>query len=264
MTITARTRVFAILGDPVTQSRSPLIQNAAIQAAGLDAVYVALAVSAAEFTGLFKSLARAGGGGNVTKPHKGLAAAALDRPSQNVSQTRACNTFWLENGLVVGENTDVIGFAKAIDNHFGPVAGKRVLLLGAGGAARAVVAALARGQCDRIELLARSPQRLEELRAVAKVKVTPATGETCDLIVNATSLGMRADDPLPIAADHLHGDVFDLVYSPAATPLVRAARAKGLRAFDGTEMLLHQAAAAFECWFEQDAPLEVMRTAIQA
>ena len=265
--ITARTRVFAILGDPVTQSLSPIIHNAAIRAAGLDAVYTALHTSADDFTGLCKALARAGGGGNVTTPHKGLAAAALDRASDLVRQTNACNTFWLENGQIVGDNTDVTGFRKALHEHFGPATGQRVLLLGGGGAARAVVAALAAERCDRIDVQARSQTGIAELRAVTTAVPIAAVQDDAryDLVVNATSLGMRASDALPLSGEQFEraGAVFDLVYANGATPLVRAARAAGLRAFDGTEMLLQQAAAAFECWWSQPAPLAAMREALR-
>lgn len=266
---TARTRVFAILGDPVSHSRSPQIYNAAFAELGLDAVYVAMRCSADDAAGLVRALARAGGGGNVTAPHKQIAAATVERPTEVVQRTGACNTFWLEQGSIAGDNTDVEGFRTALHNHFGPARGQRVLLLGAGGAARAVVAALALDGCRTIDVMTRNPARVQELAAIASdtavtISAVAAPQHSYDLAINATPLGHKADDPLPIASEHfaqLHG-LLDLIYGGGHTPLVRAARAAGLPAFDGSEMLLQQAVAAFQrCW-QQPAPVAAMRTAL--
>ena len=139
--LTARTRVFAILGDPIEHSLSPVIQNAAFREAGVDGVYVALHCDAEGMVGFMSGLGGAGGGGNVTLPHKEKAASVLDKASEAVRRTGACNTFWGENGKLCGDNTDVEGFGRALRYFLGDgPAGYRVLLLGAGGAARAVPA----------------------------------------------------------------------------------------------------------------------------
>jgi len=140
VSLTARTRLFALLGDPVGHSLSPRFQNAALAALDLDGVYVALRAHAAELPGLLRGVALAGGGGNVTLPHKALAAQVVDRTTPAVERTGACNTFWAEDGMVWGDNTDVAGVAAAVRLVLGgPPAGARALLLGAGGAASAAL-----------------------------------------------------------------------------------------------------------------------------
>src|SRR5690606_25709966 len=130
------------LGNPVAHSLSPRFQNAAFAAAGVDGVYIALRCEAEAVPGLMTGIARAGGAGNVTVPHKALAARLVDRATDAVRRTSACNTFWLEDGRIHGDNTDVAGVRSAMERLTGSVAGARVLLLGAGGAARAAVCAL--------------------------------------------------------------------------------------------------------------------------
>ena len=133
--ITAATRPFVLLGDPVSHSLSPRIHNAAFRACGVDGVYVAIRCSPADAGALLRAIAHGGGGGNVTLPHKILAAGVLDRQTSAVTRTGACNTFWSEDGLVCGDNTDVEGFRRALDGFVPASAGSRVLLIGAGGAA---------------------------------------------------------------------------------------------------------------------------------
>lgn len=278
--ISAGTRSIALLGDPVSHSLSPRFQNAAFQAAGVDGVYLALRCGAEEFPGLLRGIARAGGGGNVTVPHKEAAAALVDLPTDAVRRTGACNTFWLEDGRIHGDNTDVAGFRAAVRALVGSPAHARVLLLGAGGAARAALLALLDDGVDTICLLNRTAARAEALRAhVAdqtrtlgqsrgRIDVAPALDalrtETFDLVVNATSLGLRADDPLPLSFDAgvRSGAALDLVYAPGETSWVREARARGFPAADGLEMLIQQGAAAFERWWGRQAPVAVMRAAV--
>lgn len=270
---TAATRVFALLGDPVAHSRSPHIHNAAFSAAGVDAVYVALRCSSDDAAAALRALARAGGGGNVTVPHKGVAAAAVEVPSGEVLRTGACNTFWLEDGRICGDNTDVAAFRVAVKALTGPLAGARVLLLGAGGGARAVVAGLLDEGADRIVVRNRSRVRGEALMAAfatsreltLAVDAESIAGEAFDLVVNATSVGIRPHDPLPIDLPSLGniGALLDLVYMPEGTPILRIARERGIRAADGTEMLLEQAAAAFQRWWRRPAPVNAMRQALR-
>src|SRR5690625_35765 len=208
------TRLIVLLGDPVAHSLSPIFQNAAFQAAGVDGVYLSLRASTDDFPGLFLGIARAGGGGNVTLPHKLVAAQLIERRTKEVDSTGACNTFWLEDGVVCGDNTDVAGVRGAVDLLTGSPRGARVLLLGAGGAARAALTALLDDGADSIHLLNRTPARAAEIieefsesphhRSVAPGVlhlVEPGTDlgdEHFDLVINATSLGLREADPLPI------------------------------------------------------------------
>lgn len=265
---TAATRVFALLGDPVSHSLSPLLQNAALAHLGLDGVYVALRCSAAHAPGLVASLACAGGGGNVTVPHKATVLAALDRTTEAVVRTGACNTFWGEEGVVCGDNTDVHGFRAAFTTGMRDPAGARVLLLGAGGAARAVLAALLADRVDRVVVYNRTPQKAAELVARTddpRLRVADSVdGLDIDVVINATSLGLRSGDPLPIDLERLRrvGGVFDLVYRPEGTALVRTAHSRGIPAVDGTGMLVHQGAAAFARWWGREAPIDVMRHAV--
>lgn len=273
--ISATSRVFALLGDPVEHSFSPEIQNAAMSAAGVDGVYVAVPTVEDDLAGLMRGLARGGGGGNVTLPHKEKAASFLDRPNSTVRRTGACNTFWgEEDGTVVGDNTDVEGCRRAVASFLsGAPAGARVLMLGAGGAARAALVALLDDGVDEVRILNRS---VERARAVSRriggerVRVVPTAsevgGEEFDLVVNATRLGLDDDDPLPLDLElpGRVGAVFDMVYGEDGTPFVRAARERGIRATDGIEMLIQQGAAAFERWWDREAPLDAMREAFRA
>ena len=270
----AATRVLALLGDPVAHSLSPVFQNAAIRAAGLDAVYVALRCDPGAFPGLHRGIAGAGGAGNVTIPHKAAAAALLDVASPAVARTGACNTFWSEGGRIHGDNTDVEGFTAACRALIGAPAGSRVLVLGTGGAARAAVAALIDGRSDAVHVLSRAAERARAMAGALDPRgrrVTALAGagavrrEGYDLVVNATPLGLHDDDALPLdlEAPVRVGAALDLVYrAGGATAWTTAATRLGIPAADGTEMLLRQGAAAFERWFGRPAPVEAMREAL--
>lgn len=271
MTITAATRMFALLGDPVSHSLSPAMQNAAIRAAAEDAVYIALRCSSEFVTPLVRAIAHAGGGGNVTIPHKALAAAAVDRPSDAVIATGACNTFWLDNGQVRGDNTDVAGFEAAARHLLGTLEGVTACVFGTGGAARAVVHAVLRGGGEAM-VVGRSTASLAMLartfdsdaRVRTAVGFAPVPAGRFDLFVNATPVGMKGDDVAPIDLDTFPAirAVIDLVYRAGGTALTRSAALRGIDAMDGREMLLAQGAAAFELWFGRKAPADAMRAAI--
>lgn len=270
--VTSATRVFALLGDPVSHSSSPVIQNAAMREMALDGVYVALRSGAEEMVGFMRGLAGAGGGGNITLPHKEKAATVVDVRSPAVTRTGACNTFWHEDGLIHGDNTDVEGFSRTLEVLLGgPPEGRRALVLGAGGAARACLVALMDGGIEEVHLRNRTRDRA---RAVARriggarVRVldTPAqmVGESYDLVVNTTRLGLAPDDPLPMDLRSLQraGAVLDMVYGPRATPFVSAAQELGIRAWDGSEMLVQQGAVSFERWWGRKPSIEVMRESL--
>jgi shikimate dehydrogenase len=273
MTITAKTRVLTLLGDPVSHSASPETQNAAFQAAGVDGVYVAVRCEPEDLSGFMRGLARAGGGGNITLPHKEKAATFVDFPNEAVRRTGACNTFWGVNGKVHGDNTDVDGFRRALQVFLGGSAdGVRALLLGAGGAARAALLGLLDEGASEVLIYNRTEERA---RAVARriggqrARVVPLekelAGERFDVVVNATRLGLEPNDPTPIDFSLFEraGGALDLVYGKHKTSFVRAAEAKGIRCADGMEMLVQQGAVSFERWWNQPAPLDVMREAIR-
>lgn len=273
MIITSSTRVLALLGDPVGHSLSPVIQNAACRASGMDGVYVAVRCAGDDLFGFMRGLSRAGGGGNITLPHKEKAASVVDVASDAVRRTGACNTFWGgPDGRVHGDNTDVDGFRRAATAFVGPLKGSRVLLLGAGGAARATLMGLLEEGVDEVVLHNRSAERARAVArriggAHARVASIPEElrGQSFDLVVNATRVGMNPGDPSPLDFERLSrvGAAMDLVYGKEATPFVRAAEAFGVRAADGGEMLVQQGAAAFSRWWGQDAPTDAMREALR-
>lgn len=274
--VSASTRVLALLGDPVSHSLSPRIQNAAIRALGFDGVFVALRCTGDDVPALVRALTHAGGGGNVTVPHKEAAFRAVDRRSAAAEATGAVNTFWLAEGEVWGDNTDVEGFTAAVRMLLGrSIGGGRVLVVGAGGAARAVVHALASHGAERVVIVNRTQERARELahrfgRGRTRIEVVASAGDigadAFDLAVNATSLGLDPGDPLPLdpAAAAPIDAALDLVYAPGGeTRWVRAMNAHGIPTIDGTEMLLQQGAAAFRRWWSLDPPLELMRAALR-
>jgi shikimate dehydrogenase len=269
----ASTRLFVLLGDPVAHSLSPTFQNPAIRHLGLDAVYVALRCDADSVGPLMRAVARAGGGGNVTVPHKGAAARGVDRPSDAVVRTGACNTFWAEDGRVCGDNTDVAGFRHAAARLIATLRGASVLIVGAGGAAAAAVCALADDGAAEVTLLNRTPERARRLAerfsrrgtVVQAAVATEVSGAEFDLVVNASSGALASEAPFPLGSLRRVGAALDLVYSPdGTTPFVAGARAAGIPAEDGTAMLLAQGAAAFTLWFGVEAPVDVMREALQS
>lgn len=265
--------LYVLLGDPVQHSLSPVLHNAAFASLQLESVYVALRAPEELVAPLMRAVARGGGGGNVTLPHKRSAVRALDRASSAVDATGACNVFWWEEGAgLCGDNTDVDGFAAAAEALIeGTLKDRRVLLVGAGGAARAVTfACLSRGVA-RLDLVNRSIARSESLsrdlgwpnglRMLERME--DARSEAYDLAVNATTLGLRASDPLPLDPVAIKaGAILDLVYGPDDTRLVRAARDAGLRAEDGRRMLVEQAAASFRLWVGREPPREVMAATV--
>jgi shikimate dehydrogenase len=262
------------LGDPVSHSFSPIIQNAACAAAGVDGVYVALRCDRAGLSALMESIAQGGGGGNVTLPHKERAAAVVEMPSEAVRRTGACNTFWNEGGKIRGDNTDVEGFRRALEAFLErSPRDHRVLVLGAGGAARAVLLALLDEGVKDITLHNRTVERAravsrrlggERVRVVSPVE--ELDGGQFDLVVNSTRLGLDPTDPLPLDLHRLGrvGAVMDLVYGDAPTPFVREARTFGVPATDGGEMLVQQGAVSFERWWGREAPVDSMRAALEA
>jgi shikimate dehydrogenase len=274
MQIRATSRLLAVIGDPVVHSLSPAMHNAAIAALGLDAVFVALRCGAEAFETVVQGLLAAGGAASITVPHKRAAAELVDEPSDLVHRTGACNTIWAHDGAIAGDNTDVAGVDDELQRLVGGREVRHAVVLGTGGSARAVAVAIA-GRWPEAEVAAASRDaarraQFEKWAGEAGVRVWGLeVGEMngADLVVNATPLGLTADDPLPVDGQVLErlrpAAVLDLVYARGETRLVRGARARGIRAADGRGVLVGQGAAAFRRFFHVDPPMEIMRGAVE-
>lgn len=268
MEVSADTRLLVVLGDPVDHSLSPLMHNAAIRALGLDAVYVALPTPAAALGTVLSALAAVGAAGNVTLPHKEAAERCVARKTDLCERVGACNTFWTEHGALVGDNTDVPAILTAL-RQLGVQGAASWLLVGTGGAARAVAVAAAEARAE-LHVVSRDAGRASGFADWARrsgARAAPARGELRpDVVINATPLGLKPSDPLPFDPDRADGlaAALDLVYARGGTPWVRALRAAGVRAQDGRDVLIHQGAAAFDRFFPDraGAPVEVMRAAV--
>jgi shikimate dehydrogenase len=251
-----------VIGWPVAHSRSPVIHRYWLKLYGLDGAYEMEAVRPEDIGGFLKSLGERGyAGANVTLPHKEAALAAAVRPDEAARTIGAANTLWLdEAGLLHASNTDAYGFmthlaAEAPDWNRGE---RPVAVLGAGGAARAILHGLIEAGASRILLANRTEGRAKALAEGFGDRVSVIAWADrnralagCGLLVNTTSLGMTGKPPLDIDLAALPRDaiVADIVYSPLETPLLAAARARGNRVVDGLGMLLHQAVPGFERWF---------------
>jgi shikimate dehydrogenase len=257
--VNARLRAACVVGWPIAHSRSPLIHNYWLKRYGIAGEYRREAVPPQEFAAFVHSLAARGYvGANVTVPHK-EAALALTRPDDRAQAVGAANTLWLDGDILRSTNTDVEGFLDNLDAN-APQWDRglaNAVVLGAGGAAHAVVYGLIGRGVGRIIIVNRTRSRAEVLRERfgSRVHVAEwgdaAVWADAGLLVNATTLGMAGQPELPIDVKRLpgHAVVADLVYVPLRTPLLRAAREHGLRAADGLGMLLHQAVRGFALWF---------------
>jgi len=264
-------RRIVLFGHPVAHSLSAVFQNAAIAAAGIAARYEAVDVAPCSFAAVFAGMRDTDGAGNVTVPHKAAAFTACDARTAVAERVGAVNTFWVEAGRIIGDNTDVIGVRSAVD-ALGDAGlhGARLALLGSGGAAAAVLAAVG-DEVGSVCVWSRSVARGEALRARfagPSVQVTDDIEAACrgaDVVINATPLGLTGD-ALPIAPERLAGSarILDLAYRRVGTtPWVTACRTAGLRAEDGLTMLVAQGAAAFRRWFGTAPNLEVMWDALR-
>lgn len=269
------TRVAAVIGSPIRHSLSPAIHNAAFRSLDLDWVYVALEVADGAVPAALDGVRALGIEGlSVTMPHKDAVAAGVDDLSDDARVLGAVNCVVRDGSRLTGHNTDGPGFLGGLRAAAGlDVAGARCVVLGAGGAARAVIRSLAVAGAADVAVVNRTPHRGEAAArlagAVGRVGVADDV-TTADLLVNATSVGMGAEPgapaPLPIAAELLHGGlvVADLVMHPVTTPLLQAAAERDATPVDGLGMLVHQAALAFELWTGVAAPLEAMTAAAAA
>jgi len=270
--VSGATRVAGVIGYPVAHSLSPALHNAAFAAAGLDWVHVALPVRAGRAAAAVAAMDVLGLRGlSVTMPHKTDVVGAAHRASTTVARLGAANTLVATPNGVLAESTDGAGLlaALAVDHAWSPP-GQVAVVLGAGGAARAVTLALADAGAARVVVVARRPEAAATCAALAgrrgQVGTVEVVGEA-DLVVDATSVGMAGAglplqlDPARLAAGQL---VVDLVYAPPSTALLVAASAAGATAVNGLGMLLHQAALQFELWTGVPAPIAAMRAALRA
>ena len=279
--ISGHTQLAAVIGSPVAHSISPAIHNAAFAQCGLDWVYLAFEVAPGAARAALDAARVLGIRGlSVTMPHKTAVADAVDELTDAARALRAVNCVVLREGRLVGDNTDGAGFVDAFRHDTGrDVAGLRCAVIGGGGAGRAVARALAEADAGEVVIVTRRPEAAEATAVIAggPGRARPGTisdVESCDVVVNATPLGMTAggagrtstggagptNTALPVPAERLHTGqvVIDLVYSPRETPWLAAARARGIEAHGGLSMLVFQAAHAFAQWTGQAAPVDAM------
>ncbi|MBI3707120.1 MAG: shikimate dehydrogenase [Proteobacteria bacterium] len=253
-------RAACVMGWPVAHSRSPLIHGYWLKRHGVKGDYRREAVTAGDFPAFLKSLGERGYvGGNITQPHKEM-ALKLTEPDERARAIGAANTIWIDNGKLRSTNTDVIGFLSSLDVG-GPGWDKNLMdavVLGAGGAARAVVYGLVERGAERVHVVNRTIARAEVFSERFGPRVHPVGWDAmprlikdAGLIVNTTSLGMTGNPELPIDLSGVRDDavIGEIIYVPLKTKLLQAAEKRGLRHSDGLDMLLYQAVRGFELWF---------------
>jgi len=276
MKITGKTAVIGIFGHPVTHSLSPVMHNCAFSKMNLDYVYVPFSVHPDNLETAVNG-ARAMGlrGLNITVPHKEAIIPFLDEVSEEASLLGAVNTVDIRDGRLIGYNTDGLGFIRSIKEALGcSPKGKKVGILGAGGAARGVGISLALAGAMEITFFNRTEERAKKLADEIQKK-TSASSEgfslkpiflknlkTVDILINGTSLGMKENDHKVLASEWFpkSGVVVDMVYNPPTTPFLQTAEAIGLKYINGMGMLVHQGALAFEIWTGEEAPVGSMQS----
>jgi shikimate dehydrogenase len=275
------TKLVVLLGEPLGHSLSPAIHNAMFAHLGLDYLYLPVEVSRENLAVVFNGLRRMNVAGcNVTIPHKVAILEHLDELHPQAAALGAVNTIRFADGRAIGYNTDGEGFLRSLaEGGINSVAGQEILLLGAGGAVRAIAMSLAFAGAAAIHLCNRSVDKADRLAAEINAKIRPCASTVsaesgalrqvvarCQLLVNGTSLGMHPhEQALPIAAELLapHLTVADIVYNPHTTRLLAAAMERGCRVVHGLGMLLHQGALGFALWTGIEPPLAPMRAAAE-
>ncbi len=267
MTISGKTRVCGVIGDPIEHSLSPIMHNAAFQALDLDYVFLAFKVKPACVTDAVNGMRALNiRGFNVTMPHKKTVMASLDRIDLSAQIINSVNTILNKENLLFGFNTDGVGAVRALKENGVELKGRKVLLLGAGGAARAIAYAMAK-EADELavlnrtvkdaQALARLVEKAANKRIVAgslSLEDIDANLQDSDILINATSVGMKPrpdETPVPIELLRKNLSVMDIVYNPLETKLAKDAKAVGAKVVSGVEMLIYQGAASFEIWTRQ-------------
>ena len=277
--VSGSTRLYGIMGYPIGHSLSPLMHTLAFRHHGLDAVYVPFSVAPEDLAkAVAGAMALGVAGFNVTIPHKEAIMACLDEVTDEARAIGAVNTVHVQDGRTTGHNTDGAGFLQPLQNLGTPLNQLSVCVLGAGGAARALAAALLNAGCPQLIIANRTHARSERLAAdlqkrfvAAEVRAVPMSdaadaAQQSGLLVNATSLGMHEGDE-PLLPSRCFGPeqiVYDIVYRPLNTPFLQDARAAGATTIGGLDMLLGQGAAAFMIWTDLAFPLEAVRPALEA
>jgi shikimate dehydrogenase len=277
VTISGKTKVCGVIGDPIEHTLSPVMHNAAFEALKLDYTFLAFNVKPALVGDAVNGMRALGIVGlNVTMPHKKVVAPYLNEMDPTAKFLNAVNTIHNREGKLFGYNTDGVGALRALRENGVEPKGKKVLLLGAGGAATAIACTLAK-ETECLVILNRTPQPALELanllhetlrRKVVGDALSPRAIKNnladCDVLINATCVGMKPNaDQTPVPAELLKPDlaVMDIVYNPIETKLAKDAKAAGAKVVSGVEMLIYQGAASFEIWTGCKAPVEVMRKA---
>jgi len=279
--VKATTNIYGIFGHPVSQSLSPVMHNSAFSELGLDCVYVAFDIDPKEIAQATESLRIMGIKGiNITIPHKQSIMPHLDEISPDAKLTGAVNTVKNTDGTLLGFNTDVGGVLRAIKEELDFSSdNSRVLLIGAGGAARAVLSGFCMNNTSRVCIANRTTQKAQKLALEFRTHFPDVEISTLslqddqaisremnnsDILINASSAGMNGENnlELPIAELREGAVVYDLVYKPLETELVTTAKELGYKASGGLSMLLYQGAESFEIWTGEPAPVETMRKAL--
>jgi len=280
MKITGKTRVLGIIGWPVTHSLSPVMYNAAFEYLGLDFCYLPFLVKGGNLDSAIKGIPALNIAGlNVTIPYKESVLPYLSEISNEAKIIGAVNTIKVEEERLIGYNTDGVGFISSLIEMGYPVRDRSLLILGSGGAAKAVVFQSATEGVREIIIANRTVDKAIDLKRQTETQFPSIKMEAislgymelknaisrADIVVNTTSLGLRMEDPSPLPNGLLHEGLFicDLIYNPPETALIRDARDSGCRYMNGMGMLLHQGGASFKIWMEVEPPLEVMRQAIE-
>ena len=268
---------FAVIGDPIGHSRSPLMHNAAFRALGIDADYTAIHVTREELPKFLESARTTLNGFNVTVPHKNAVIPFLDGVTPRAALAGSVNTVSVRDGKLFGDTTDATGLERAVQEVFGlPLKGANVCILGCGGVVRALVFHLADAGCARIRILNRTAEKAAQLTdeilkhasaldcGFAAINDLPSVRNALDgsnLVIQCTSLGLRGGDGSPIDPDLIPTSacLFDTIYRE--TDILVRCRARGLRVSGGLPMLVHQGAESFRIWTGREAPVEVMRAA---
>lgn len=267
--MSARTRVYCLIGSPIEHSLSPAIHNASFRSMGLDCVYVAFDVKPHHLKQAVDALRALGiGGANVTHPYKSEVVKFLDEVSEESMVTCSVNTIVNEGGRLKGYTTDGYGGVRALVEALGSLEGLRIVVVGAGGAGRSLVYRLAKVRCE-VCLMNRTVSRAREFierlsgSSIAKLSYAGLDEHSyvsrADVLVNATTVGMTSPGT-PISPSLLRDQmlVFDMIYTPLKTPLLIEAERRGIRTMNGIPMLVYQAAEAERLWLGLEPPVEVM------
>ena len=277
MVISGKTRICGVIGDPIEHTLSPIIHNAAFEALEIDYLFLAFRVKSEDVEKAMSGMRALNIHGlNVTMPHKNAVIQYMDEVDPTCKITGSANTILKKDERLFGFNTDGVGALNALEKNGVAVRGKKVLLLGAGGAAKAIAYTLSQ-EAEELVILNRTAKPAAELAYLLKQKfnkkiradeLSPNAVEDnladAHVLINATSVGMNPNaDQTPVAPELLKPDlaVLDIVYNPIETKLAKDAKAAGAKVVSGVEMLIYQGAASFEIWTACNAPVEVMRKA---